>query len=223
VLAVWLEPMGTLPPALADDVSWLGEAERRRCEEFRSARRRAEFLAGRDLLRRLLVSLRLVDGSRSLALSGDGAPRVEGRPDIHLSLSHRQGWQAAAVSDGPVGIDVEIEGPRETAAVARRFCSASEQGALAALSPEAARTRLHTLWALKEAAFKAAWPAQAGLALARLESRGAAPGTGGARSWRWPDGRVLAVAAAGFDSLQTRGLEGAAGPACWDVAAGEPL
>jgi len=107
--------------------------------------------------------------------------------------------------------------------MAQRFCTVRERHDLAALPPDSALTHLHTLWALKEAAYKAAFPDQdAGLA-ARLESRTAPAGSGSARSWRWPDGRVLAVVAAGFDGFEPRGLTGASGPACWHVDPLEPV
>jgi phosphopantetheinyl transferase (holo-ACP synthase) len=164
-----------------------------------------------------------VDGAGPLAITAEGAPRLAGRPELHLSLSHRRGWQAAAVSDAPVGVDVEVRAPRDVEALAERFCSARERRRLADLTPDEALTHLHALWALKEAAYKAAFPAQAGLHPDRLESRAASDGAGSARAWRWPDGRVLAVAAGAFAGFEARGLDGAEGPACWDVLPVEPV
>ncbi len=223
MLAVWLERLVALPAGRGDDLSWLGEAERRRCAAFGSDRRRQEYLAGRDLLRRMLAARRLIDDSRPVALSAEGAPRLADRPEVHLSLSHRRGWVAGAVSDAPVGIDVEVEAQRDVAALAGRFCTAREQQHLATLAPADAIAHLHTLWALKEAAYKAAHPAQDAAVPDRLESRPMPDGEGNARSWRWPDGRVLAVSASRFVALEPRGLDGAADPACWDVTPVEPV
>src|ERR1700712_3015447 len=77
----------------------------------------AESAASRALLRELLqaaTGVRASDwhvsGPAGIAPVARPAPGVRAEP-VHVSLSHRLGWVAAAVSDAPVGIDVECERP----------------------------------------------------------------------------------------------------------------
>lgn len=75
-----------------------------------------------------------------------GKPQLEGRENLHLSLSHSGHWAVCALSDHPVGIDVEA--PRCTPAVARRFFRPDE---LTSEDP----VFLTRLWTAKEAFVKA--------------------------------------------------------------------
>lgn len=87
-----------------------------------------------------------------------GKPSVLDAP-LHISLSHTVGLVAAAVSrHGPVGIDVESAARRikNPLALARRFFTADECAALAAIADvEARRTHFLRLWTVKEAVVKA--------------------------------------------------------------------
>ena len=75
-----------------------------------------------------------------------GKPLLQNREDLHFSLSHSGHWAVCALSDAPVGVDVEQ--PRCTEAVARRFFRSDE---LTALDP----VFLTRLWTAKEAFVKA--------------------------------------------------------------------
>ncbi|MGV9380420.1 4'-phosphopantetheinyl transferase family protein [Nonomuraea sp. NPDC003707] len=76
--------------------------------------RAAERIAARALLRGLLAvtadeeaAAAPVRGRRS------GRPFLSGRPDVDVSLSHSDGWAAAAVGlRGRVGVDVQLPRPR---------------------------------------------------------------------------------------------------------------
>ena len=74
-----------------------------------------------------------------------GKPRLAGREDLHFSLSHSGHWAVCALSDLPVGVDVEA--PRCTPAVARRFFHPEE------LTSEDS-VFLTRLWTAKEAFVK---------------------------------------------------------------------
>ncbi|HEX8387267.1 MAG TPA: 4'-phosphopantetheinyl transferase superfamily protein, partial [Rubricoccaceae bacterium] len=88
-----------------------------------------------------------------LSVGPDGAPVVPGR---HVSIAHTgrgSGTVAvAAVSAGPVGVDLERVGPRR-ADLWRRVLSPSEHGVLDAFGGPTDSTQT-LLWALKEAVLK---------------------------------------------------------------------
>ncbi len=136
-------PLGPREAALLGDMPW--------------PLRRAEWLAGRRVAKRLL--------SRALGLSPErtevlplesGAPRVHvggaPREDLVLTLSHTKGWAVAAVATSRVGVDVcdDVDGVR-IARIARRVFSEGEAEACGAF--ESAQTQA-AVWALKEAGLK---------------------------------------------------------------------
>jgi len=130
-----------------------------RHERDRAARffghRRAEFVAGRVLARRLLadefgcapaeVPLKVDPGGR-LGVAGD---------TVGVSLAHSAGLVAVALSrDGAVGIDLE-RADREPTALAW-FCSPAERRWLDTLPRADRQTGFVRLWTRKEACLKAA-------------------------------------------------------------------
>lgn len=77
-----------------------------------------------------------------------GKPRLQGRPDIHFSLSHCRQAAVCALSSRRVGVDVESIG-RYREGVARYTMNDEEMGLiLGAERPDVAFTRL---WTMKEA------------------------------------------------------------------------
>lgn len=95
------------------------------------------------LARRVEIERRL--GAAPLVVTGDGP----GEQELALSLTHRDGLAAAMAATAPARIGIDLE--REDAIApdhARYFLTTHEQDALGRLS-------LSTLWALKEAAWKA--------------------------------------------------------------------
>lgn len=78
----------------------------------------------------------------------DGAPSVEGHDDINISVSHSRTLAAVAVSERPVGVDVEQFRP-QLERVAARFLSPREHEI--ALNIENGLLRA---WTAKEAVFK---------------------------------------------------------------------
>lgn len=76
------------------------------------------------------------------ALDKAGKPCFPARPELHFSLSHTKGAVLAALSDAPVGADVERR--REIPDVVRRRLFEAEHGDL----------ELFELWTLRESWFK---------------------------------------------------------------------
>ena len=67
-----------------------------------------------DLVRQLAGRMPEIFGGRSdirIIRSAAGAPLAAGMPDLHLSVSHSGGWWVCAVSDLPLGIDLEYPRP----------------------------------------------------------------------------------------------------------------
>jgi phosphopantetheinyl transferase len=126
--------------------------DRQRLAAAMHARRRAEYLAGRALLRHALAHCTGKNAaSFRIEVAVDGKPECIGGPAI--SLSHSGDFLVCALAAaGPIGIDVEIDGPRRSlAAIAERFFTPAEAQWLAA-DPV---PRFRMLWVLKEAYLKA--------------------------------------------------------------------
>lgn len=86
-------------------------------------------------------------------------------PGLHFNLSHSGIWAVCAVSDGPVGVDLERERPLRRPV--ERKLTAAERAQLSMLDPDQRQSAFFDLWVLKEAALK---QTGAGLsALSRVE------------------------------------------------------
>ena len=219
-------------PAVAagDDVApgWLGESERQRWAALSPAARR-EFAASRALLRDLLraatgdsqaawdVSAQAGAAPVVRAVRGDSAAAT-----VHASLSHRLGWVAAAVSDAPVGIDIECERPsrtdaRERAALMLAPAELAPWASLAAPQREAA---LLARWTVKEAWFKARPPAIAPWDFRRVAAHACASADANVRTWAAPPLHVAVCTddATALAALECDGLpDTAAGTFFWHV------
>lgn len=112
-------------------------------------RRRAEWLAVRLLLHRLLQELGH-EQRTPVVKTASGQPQLQGLP-FHISLSHSRGRAAVILANHPAGIDIQQFSPR-MANVAHKFMREEE----AACVEEASRlAHLHYFWCAKEALFKA--------------------------------------------------------------------
>lgn len=116
----------------------------------------------RRCVRILLGALLGTGGELPYAHRTDGSPFLPAYPDLHVSVSHTEGWALVAVSDRAVGVDIERWG-EQAERVARRFLHPEEEN-WARSSPEA-RTALHLLWSGKEAAYKLVRPSVPSLLL----------------------------------------------------------
>ena len=130
----------------------LSPAELDRAAEFKSPRRRQQYLLSRCLVRAVLED-HTGSPAHSFTISADerGKPRVEDGPAI--SISHSRDIVACAVADhGDIGIDVEAPGrSRDVAAIADRYFNREEAEWLRTQPAD----RFYMLWVLKEAWLKA--------------------------------------------------------------------
>lgn len=148
-------------PQLA--LAGLSASELERLQAITAPRRRAQFIAGRLLLRRLLRHLLPPARTFSVSASDQGPPRLEDRghgvPPLHLALSHSGDWVCAAAAPLPVGLDLETtqgrSRTRDWLALAEMAGSPAEHAALAKLATSSEQGRFFLrLWTLKEAWFK---------------------------------------------------------------------
>ena len=118
---------------------------------YRQERDQRLCLAVYRLLQRALLLEYGIDEAPVFAYADKGKPLLQGHPDIHFSLSHCHEAVAMAVSDHPVGIDIETTG-HYSPDVARRVMNDDEMHEIeASVQPEVAFTRL---WTMKESLYK---------------------------------------------------------------------
>jgi 4'-phosphopantetheinyl transferase len=151
---------------------WLSPKERAVEAGLQRETRRTSWRAGRYAAKRLLAGPR--DDARAPATdeledawaqwtvlaADDGCPvarQSEREPGLVLSLSHRQGWAAAAVGEGgeEVGTDLEVVEPRSERFV-RDFFTPREVAAHDRLEPALRPLYCATVWSAKESALKCA-------------------------------------------------------------------
>lgn len=159
----------------------LSAAERDRAGRL-SAARRAEFVAGRALMRILLGDiLGCPPAQVPIAVTPAGRPEVEspaGSEPLGVSLSHAGGLVAAAVSrHADIGIDIEAA-TRPLTAVAWS-CSEAERAWLTGLPARSRAEGFTRLWTKKEACVKALGTG--------IRGRLAAIHCGPSRTGRWRD------------------------------------
>lgn len=170
----------------------MSDAERQRLAGLSQPRRRAQFIAGRWLLRELLVQVHggTPDDWR-LTAGRDGPPQLlepHGKPRVFIGLSHSADQVAGAVAPVPFGLDIEhMRGGRDFPALAAAFCGAAELRRFTALPPAQQPAFVYTLWTLKEAWIKGHGESMTPGRMAQLH---AAPvqSDSEANAWQWVDG-----------------------------------
>ncbi len=164
VQVYWLEQTeADVPPETRND--WLSPREAERLAGLRVPKRRAEWRLGRWTAKRAVAGfLGWTDSSQALASieilpAACGAPEVvfdDHAGAVTISLSHRAGRAACAVSSGcaALGCDLEIVEPRSDSFLADWFTR--EEQELVGSAPATHRFRLLALlWSAKESALKA--------------------------------------------------------------------
>jgi 4'-phosphopantetheinyl transferase len=136
----------------------LSPRERERALRFWAPELQRNFIAARAGLR-FLLSRYLGEPPSTLTFSYglQGKPALAKTPDVSFSLSHTQTLALVAIGcDGDVGIDIETLVPIDDAeALARRFFSPTEIGAIEAMDPTHRPSAFLGGWVRKEAVLKA--------------------------------------------------------------------
>lgn len=108
-------------------------------------------LAAYRLLQHALLQEYGINEAPVFTYGNKGKPLLQGHPDIHFSLSHCHEAVAVAVSEHPVGIDIETV-DHYNPEIARHVMSDDEMRQIeASAQPEIAFTRL---WTMKESLYK---------------------------------------------------------------------
>lgn len=118
--------------------------------------KRAVQSAAGHLLARFLIAKRLHTQMRDISFrrSSSGKPECSGCSSVQFSISHSQSDIMCALSNAPVGVDIEHIGPLPYRAIAHRFFTYGECCALFN-TPDAFQLRyFYRLWTLKESYFK---------------------------------------------------------------------
>jgi phosphopantetheinyl transferase len=122
---------------------------------LRSSKRASEYLAGRIAAKRLLRNAPYGLGRSECVISTsvEGAPRLEGRTGIHVSISHSGDFAVAVAAEHRIGIDLE-ENVERPAALLRYFYGPRERAILDVLDGSERTALINELWCRKEAASK---------------------------------------------------------------------
>jgi phosphopantetheinyl transferase len=137
-LAIW---------SITEPVSFF-ETDVKLAVDIQNEERKIQHLAVRLLLKRMMP---VVDLSK-IEMAENGKPYLQGLP-FHFSFSHCKGYAAVAVSDHPIGIDIEIIHSR-ILKVAHKFLNESEKQMIGNLSEQEQLKQLSFFWASKEAMYK---------------------------------------------------------------------
>jgi len=168
-------------------------SERERAARFVFDIHRRRFVAARAGLRRVLgLCLDRDPAGLAFDYTDRGRPslRLAAHPDFDFNLAHSGNLALVALSSRRVGVDVERLREMENAlAIARRFFSPREVGALKRLAEDARAQGFFNAWTRKEAVIKAVGTGLAALEETEVSLRpGEIPavlsGPGGAKAWQ---------------------------------------
>jgi 4'-phosphopantetheinyl transferase len=132
----------------------LDPAEIQRSQRFRFAEHRRRWVVCHGAVRVILGDYLGVHPAAVPWVTGPNGKPALGAGPYQINLSHSGDVALLAVSERPVGVDVEQVRDFDTASVSRHF-SAAERSELSALDPPARARRFATLWTRKEALVKA--------------------------------------------------------------------
>ncbi len=106
--------------------------------------RRKEWIAGRYLIQQYANC-----SSKALQIDPYGKPHIS--TPQHISLSHSGQYVALYISNNPCGIDIQVTSPT-IRRISHKFMSDGDHNLFSSLQNE---ERLHVIWSIKEAIYKA--------------------------------------------------------------------
>jgi malonyl CoA-acyl carrier protein transacylase len=150
-------------PGAPAEPAWFTEAERAQHAAFKAPKRADEWRAGRLAAKKAAMEAHPGLGPLDVEVAADS---VSGRPRLRLkgqesalwlSISHRAGLAMAALSPGPVGLDLETVEDRERSFLEEAFSVGELKSMLDATDAGAdPRVFAACMWSAKEAALKRA-------------------------------------------------------------------
>lgn len=196
----------------SSNLHWLSDSELARYQAMTSAPRKNQFLSGHYLLRKMAsrgfgnqphdwTYYQDAENLRRLKCS------TNSRQQLFVSISHSGVWIVAAISDAPIGIDIEtFSRQRDFIAIANHVFSAAEISFLESCNAEALKQNFYLHWTLKESVAK-----QYGVGLKFEISRIQSPilvsegEQANMQSWQCPD-YVIALASKASSKVETHGV-----------------
>lgn len=137
------------------DAAYSAVSDERRCKTDRFRVPEAQYLSlGAELLLRYgLHAAGVPESAMRYEYAPDGKPYL---PDnaVQFSLSHSGIWVLCAVSESPVGCDVETVAPVDIKLARRFFTPAEYEDIAAQMTSEAQTERFYRYWTLKESFMK---------------------------------------------------------------------
>ena len=118
---------------------------------YRNERDQRLCLAAYRLLQHALLLEYGIEELPVFIYDNSGKPMLQGHPDIHFSMSHCHEAVAVAVSDHPIGIDIETLNHYSQEIAARVMNEKEMKEIIASPQPARAFTRL---WTMKESLYK---------------------------------------------------------------------
>ncbi len=137
--------------------SWAGNlspGDVERLARLSHTRRRAQFLAGRHLLRQTLHSLYGAAANTWCLDSAPGKPRLVGEDAPAISLSHTRELVGCAVAEVEIGLDLEFCRERDFAALVEMLCGPEELTHFLELPADERNRRFYRMWTRREAIYK---------------------------------------------------------------------
>jgi 4'-phosphopantetheinyl transferase len=150
---VWIDRLDLPPIEVAALTQFLTTAELAMCDRCRLDHVRQHKIVARARLRQILgkyLARSPLDIDISLGIQGK--PQVAG---LEFNLSHSGDFVAYAISDRPVGIDIEQVRAMDLSGIVQRFFAPSEFIAWQKLSPTEQELAFFRTWTVKEAYLKA--------------------------------------------------------------------
>lgn len=129
----------------------ISEQRREQALRFKHELGRRQCVLAYLLLKRALREAYGITENPVFAYGEHGKPALVGHPDIHFNLSHCREAVVCAVSNRPVGVDVESVGRYRESLVRYTMSEAEQQAIREADDPALTFTRL---WTMKEARLK---------------------------------------------------------------------
>lgn len=133
---------------------FIDKKKRNRIQKFRFSEDACRVLFADLLVRKLITDhIDLANNMIRFSINSFGKPELAGQQNIHFSISHSGCWIVCALSDFPIGVDIEEINPRNMD-VADRFFSAEENKFLSAKSESEQLSYFYKIWTLKESYIK---------------------------------------------------------------------
>jgi len=139
----------------AMDHSILDSIEAARAARFKYDQHRQRFIASHIAMRMILAKyLETQPQNLTYAKEINGKPYLQYHPELKFNLSHSGDYAMVAVSDQPIGVDIEKISDRDELDLAKRFFSTAEYAWLIQQSADKQQAAFFQLWSRKESVIK---------------------------------------------------------------------